>query len=204
VWWLLWQTALRAWRKLWPRPRPPWLGHGLLDRLRPVVWPASTLVARFKIEPGTRVIDVGAGRGRLTAELVAKVGAAGHVIAVDDRLDVVENLQVAALTSGQANLTVQHAPPTLLPVETGTMDLVVLTSVVGGEPDKAALMAEVYRVLRPGGRVAISEFVVDPDYCLASTVVTNLVLAGLGIVREIGGFAGYTVIGRKPDRHGDP
>ena len=80
----------------------------------------------------------------------------------------------------------------------------VLTSVVGGEPDKAALMEEVYRVLRPGGRVAISEFVVDTDYCLASTVVTNLVLAGFGIASEVGGFAGYTVIGRKPDRHGDP
>ena len=64
-------------------------------------------------------------------------------------------------------------------------------------PDKAAVVAEAYRVLRPGGAVAVSEFLTDPDYALASTVVTHLVLAGFGIEREVGGFAGYTVIGRK-------
>lgn len=204
AWWLVWQTAVRSWRALWPRPRPPWLGHGLLDRLQPILWPADRLVARLGVRPGMRVVAVGTGAGGLTAEIVQHAGPEGHVMAVDARLEIVEELQLTALTSGQTTLTVQHAPPTLLPVEPGTIDLVVLTAVFGGEPSKPALAAEIYRVLRPGGTVAISEFLTDIDYCLASTVVTNLVLAGFGIECELGGFAGYTVIGRKPGSHGAP
>jgi ubiquinone/menaquinone biosynthesis C-methylase UbiE len=119
------------------------------------------------------------------------------LIAVDERLGVVEDLQVAALEGGQAQVSVQQATPAGLPAAAASSDLVVLTSVFGGAPDMVAVVAEAYRVVRPGGAVAISEFLTDPDYTLASTVVTHLVLAGFGIEREVGGFAGYTVIGRK-------
>jgi SAM-dependent methyltransferase len=198
AWWLLWQVLVRGWRKIWPRPRPRWLDWGLLARVRPLLWPADRLVQRLTIEPGMQIVDVGSGVGGLTDHLVRAVGPLGHVIAIDERLAVVEDVQLMALATGTANLTVLHAPPTLMPTEPGTIDLVVLTSVFGGVPDKQALVAEAYRVVRPGGAVAISEFLVDADYALASTVVTHLVLAGFGIEREVGGFAGYTVIGRKP------
>lgn len=197
AWWLLWQMGLRAWRKLWPRPRPAWLGWGPLDRLRPLIWPAERLIGRLDVRSGMRVIEVCAGAGRLTGALAERVGPEGQVIVVDERLSVVEKLQRAALKNGQEQLAVQQAPPAALPMGAGGADLVVLTSAFGGAPDKAALVAEVYRVLRPGGAIAVSEFLLDADYCLASTVVTHLVLAGFGVEREVGGVAGYTVIGRK-------
>jgi ubiquinone/menaquinone biosynthesis C-methylase UbiE len=198
AWWLLWQLAVRAWRKLWPRPRPAWLGWGLTSRLRDLAWPADHLVERLAIRPGMRVIEAGAGVGALTPALARSIGPTGQLIAVDDRLDIVEALQIAALEQGNTRVVVQQAPPTTLPAEPATSDLVVLTSVFGGAPDKTALAAEAYRVLRPGGAVAITELLTDPDYCLASTVVTHLVLAGFGIEREAGNFASYTVMGRKP------
>jgi predicted methyltransferase len=197
AWWLLWQLTVRAWRKLFPRPRPGWLDWGLLGRLRPLLWSDEQLVERLGVEPGMHVIQVGAGGGRLTEALAGRVGPQGQLIVVDERLGVVEQVQLAALEGQQRHISVQHATPAALPAGAGSADLVVLTSVFGGAPDKAAVAAEAYRVLRPGGAVAISEFLVDPDYALASTVVTHLVLAGFGIEREVGGFAGYTVIGRK-------
>ena len=198
VWWLLWQLGLRSWRKLWPRPRPGWLGRGLLDRLRPVIWPSDRLVDWIGPRPGMQVIEASAGTERLTDLLVRAVGSSGQVVAIDERLDVVEALQRTALTNGQSTLTVLHSPATLLPAEPASMDLVVLTSVFGGAPDPTAIVTEAIRVLRPGGMLAVSEFLVDADYSLASTVVTHMVLAGFGIERERGGLLGYTVIGRKP------
>lgn len=198
LWLALWQVGLRSWRKVWPRPRPSWLEWEPSVLLRRLLRTPERLVARLPLGPALRVIEVGAGTSRLTAALAARVGPTGQVIAADERLSIVERLQIIALEQGWSQVAAQQAPPTALPAAAASCDLVVLAATFGGVADKQALVAEAYRVLRPGGALAITEIIVDPDHSLASTVITHLVLAGFAVEREIGHFADYTIIGRKP------
>jgi precorrin-6B methylase 2 len=195
--WLLGQASLRLWRKLRPRSRPGWLDWEPTRQLRWLIWPSEVIVERIGLLPGMRVVDVGAGTSQLTMTLARAVGSTGQVLAIDERPRLVERLQIDALEQGLPQVVVQQAAPTALPDRAMESDLVVFTATFGGMPDKQAVANEAYRALRPGGAMAVTELLVDPDYSLASTVVTYLVLAGFGIERELGGFAGYTVIGRK-------
>jgi precorrin-6B methylase 2 len=195
---ILWQTGLRLWRKARPGQRPTWLDWEPLSLLRGLIWPPETLVGRLGIQPGMRVVEIRAGTGRLTAALARAVGPAGQVLAVDERPRQIEHLLIEFLEMGLTQVVVEQAKPSALPPQAAGCDLVVLTTVFGGAADKQAIINEAYRMLRPGGAVAITEILVDADYSLASTVGTHLILSGFGIEREAGDFAGYTMIGRKP------
>jgi ubiquinone/menaquinone biosynthesis C-methylase UbiE len=145
-----------------------------------------------------RLVEIEAGAGGLTLALGQAVGPEGAVIATDHRPAVVANLGLTALEHGLAHVTVSPLPVGSLPPAASGSDGVILTAAFNSLPDKQAFVLEVYRALRPGGMLAISELITDPDYCLASTVVTYLVLAGFVIERETDSLTGYTVIGRKP------
>lgn len=198
LWLLLWQVTIRVWRKLRPGQRPIWLEAEPVRRLRWLVWPAEQLVERLDVQPGMRVVEVGAGTGCLTIALAQAVGPTGQVVATEHRNPVAHDLRIATLEQGLIQVTVHAALPTALPATATGSDLIVFTSTFGGLPDKQAVAQEVYQHLRPGGTLAVTELVVDPDYSLASTVVTNLVLAGFAIEDEIGHLGAYTVIARKP------
>src|SRR6187200_2612704 len=86
VGWLLWQTVVRGWRKLRPRSRPAWLNWEPGSRLRSLLWPASVLMPRVPVQPGMRVLEVGAGTSYLTMALAEAVGPAGHITIVDENL----------------------------------------------------------------------------------------------------------------------
>ena len=196
-WVLLWQLSVRTMRKLRPGPRPTWLEWDPVGRLRHLFWPPSRIVARLDVKPGMRVVEVGAGSGRLAVALAQAVGPGGQVLAVDERPGLLEDLRIAALEQDLAQVVVAEAPATALPAGAAGCDLIVLTATFGGLPEKQAATAEAYRRLRPGGAIAVTEFIVDPDASLTSTIVIHLVLSGFAIEREIGSFAARTVIGRK-------
>jgi ubiquinone/menaquinone biosynthesis C-methylase UbiE len=198
LWYLLWQAGLRAWRKLRPGTRPAWLEWEPLVRLRGLAWPAERIVARLALDEGTRAVELGAGTSGLTLALARAVGPSGHVLAVDHRASMVEALQIAALEQGLSQVTALVAPAGSLPAEATDADLIALAASFGSLPDRQAAAEEIYRLLRPGGAIAVTEFVFDPDACMTSTVVTHLVLAGFGIEREVGSFAARTILARKP------
>lgn len=197
LWTLVWQIGIRGWRKLRPGGRPGWFEWPALSGLRHLIWRPEALVSRLGLLPGMKVVEVGAGTGGLTLVLARAIGADGYLLAIDERSSVIEHILIETLEHGLTHVLTHQATPANLPAETVDCDLIVFTAVFGGLSDKQAVAEAAYRALRPAGAIAISEFVVDPDYCLASTVVTHLVLAGFGIEREIGNFSGYTIIGRK-------
>jgi ubiquinone/menaquinone biosynthesis C-methylase UbiE len=180
---ILWQTALRLWRKLRPGSRPAWLDWEPVSLLRRLMWPAETLVGRLGIQPGMHVVEVRAGTSQLTAALAQAVGPTGQVLAVDDRPGSVEHLQIKFLEMGLTQVIVEQAEASALPALAAGCDLIVLTLVFGGAAEKQAIINEAYKMLRPGGAVAITELLVDPDYSLASTVGTHLILLMFGIDR---------------------
>lgn len=109
---------------------------------------------------GDRVLDLGCGPGHLTAELVEDVGASGQVLAVDRQQDMVVAARSRPRTAGAGRCDVLVGGATALPLADGTCDGVVAVQVLEYVPDLERAVAEVRRVLRPGGTVVL----VDTDW----------------------------------------
>jgi arsenite methyltransferase len=117
------------------------------------------LIAELGIVAGEQVLDIGAGTGRLAAYVADIVGPAGHVTAIDPlplRIDL-------AKAKGRANLTafVGQAED-LSRFADGQFDIVYLNSVFHWVADKPRALAEIFRVLKPGGRLGLNSQ--DPDH----------------------------------------
>lgn len=109
---------------------------------------------------GDRVLDLGCGPGHLTAELVQDVGAAGQVLGVDRQRDMVVAARARATTAGAGRCDVLMGSATALPLADGACDRVVAVQVLEYVPDLEQAVAELRRVLRPGGTAVL----VDTDW----------------------------------------
>jgi len=109
------------------------------------------------LQPGETVLDLGSGPG-LDAFLAARhVGPAGRVIGVDMTPAMLERARANAAKIGLSHVEFREGRLEALPVESGSIDAVTSNCVINLVPDKRAVFAEVARVLRPGGRVVISD-----------------------------------------------
>jgi arsenite methyltransferase len=110
---------------------------------------------------GERVVDVGCGAGIDSLIAAKKVGPEGRVIGVDMTPAMLEKARQAANETGLANVEFREGYAEALPVGEGWADVVISNGVLNLMPDKAAVLEEMSRVLKPGGRLQIGDILVQ-------------------------------------------
>lgn len=113
------------------------------------------------LAPGERVVDVGCGAGIDSLIAARMVGSAGAVIGVDMTPAMLERARRSADETGLDHVRFHEGFAESLPVPDGWADVVISNGVLNLTPDKAAALAEMARVLRPGGRLQLGDILVQ-------------------------------------------
>jgi ubiquinone/menaquinone biosynthesis C-methylase UbiE len=186
--------------------------------------------ALAEINPGEVVLDLGSGAGVDCFLAAQKVGERGLVIGIDMTEDMLDRARENARKGGYANVDFRQGEIENIPVQDSTVDLVISNCVINLAPDKVRVFREIYRVLKPGGRLCVSDIVSKgriPDLVREDMEKWAGCVAGalekteyLGIIRNLGfqyaeirsevdydyqkttdySLASITVVANKPDR----
>jgi ubiquinone/menaquinone biosynthesis C-methylase UbiE len=166
--------------------------------MRAVAGP-SVLIERLQLQPGMHVLDVGCGPGRLTIPFARHVGPHGRVTAFDiqermlqvlrDRLGRahLHHVEIVRGRAGEGDIKRENA-----------FDRAVLVTVLGEIPNKAKALREIFRALKRGGILSVTEVLPDPDYQSRDTVIRLTAAAGFELESRHGNVLAFTLNLQKP------
>ena len=152
------------------------------------------------LKPGQIVLDLGSGGGIDCFMAAKKVGESGHVIGVDMTAEMLEKARANQAKLGLTNVDFRLGEIEHLPVADDTVDVIISNCVVNLSPDKPQVFREAYRVLKSGGKLALSDIVTDGPLPQAvkdsMTAWAGCVAGALDVNDYFGGLkaAGFTNI----------
>ncbi len=143
-------------------------------------------LALAALRPGDVVVDLGSGAGFDCFLAAGRVGPSGRVIGVDMTPEMLDRARANAARDGAGNVEFRLGEIENLPVADGTADVVISNCVINLSTDKPRVFREALRVLKPGGRLMVSDLVLDrplPDSVARSVAAYAGCIAG-AMLRE--------------------
>jgi arsenite methyltransferase len=140
------------------------------------------------LKEGEIVLDLGSGGGFDCFLAAKKVGDGGHVIGVDMTAEMLAKARINAAKMGTLNVEFRLGEIEHLPVADGSVDVIISNCVVNLSPDKRQVFKDAYRVLKPGGRLVISDVVATaemPDHMRQQAALLTGCIAGAEHIDKI-------------------
>jgi len=186
VWWL---------RERFGRGGPiPFSQASILEHpLRPLLHPVRSTLEKFRLRPGDTVLELGPGTGYFTVEARRMVGSEGRLLCLDIQPPMIGALRRKLDEQQIANVHPMVGNALSLPLADDSVDAAFLVTVLGEIPDRPRAIAELRRVLRPGGVLSFSESLMDPDYQLEDSVRDLCRASGFEVLEHSRERLGYTM-----------
>jgi ubiquinone/menaquinone biosynthesis C-methylase UbiE len=178
LWWRKNPSACPYSQRFWVQAPHPFITR---ERLRATLDPS----------PGERILEIGPGTGYYTLDLATWIGPQGTLEILDIQQEMLDHTMDRVGERGLANVTAARGDARELPFDDASVDAVVLITVLGEIPDQDAAMAEIARVLRPGGRLVVGELFGDPHYTSPGALRKRAEAAGLRFEHRNGPAFGY-------------
>ncbi len=159
--------------------------------------------AMASLKPGEVVLDLGSGAGLDVFLAAQKVGPHGQAIGIDMTPDMIERARRNAAQAGLGNVEFHLAEIENMPLPDDAVDCVISNCVLNLVPDKSRAFAEIFRVLKPGGRLAISDIALKQELpaeladnfnAYVGCVAGAILIADYVAILEASGFAAVHVV----------
>jgi len=174
-----------------------WILHTPLRRL---VHPVRPMLDKFGVRLGATVLELGPGNGYFSIEAARLLGAGGRLVCLDIQPPMLHDLRDRLAAAGVTNAHPLLADAQRLPLADASVDVAFLVTVLGEIPDRPQGLAELRRVLKPGGILSITEHLTDADYQLEDTVRDLCRACGFTPGEHQRRFLGYTMNFAAPQR----
>jgi SAM-dependent methyltransferase len=187
-------TAGRIWSRKCPIPMPysmRWVlffprGPHSPKRFKEVLQPRS----------GERILEIGPGIGIHALPIADALLPDGVLDVLDVQQAMLDDLVLQAVKRNIGNIVPKQGDAQQLPYADRFFDAAYMVGVLGEIPETAAALAELRRVLKPGGRLVISELLIDPDFISLSALCEMAKISGFVFQRSIGPSFAYSAVFR--------